>query len=126
MRWLLVVVLMASPVYADAGPATLDALVQEVLENNPELQWYQAAIASAQGARQTAGLWANPEASGSIGHKRAWNAEGERTGTGRAGEGAITQTFAWPGRIGLRKAIADRDIELAELCVEQFRALLIV
>src|SRR5204862_3044011 len=32
--------------------------------------------------------------------------------------------FEWPGRIGLRKAIANRDVELAELGVERFRVAL--
>jgi cobalt-zinc-cadmium efflux system outer membrane protein len=34
------------------------------------------------------------------------------------------QPFEWPGRIGLRKAIADRDIELARLGCERFKAAL--
>ena len=41
-----------------------------------------------------------------------------------AGELSVTQLFEWPGRIELRKAMADRDIELAELRLEQFRAVL--
>ncbi len=125
MGWLLAAALMVTQVYADAGsPTALDAVVREVLENNPELKLYEAEIAAAQGGRKTAGLWANPEISGSIGQKRAWNEENELTGKGRAGELSVTQQFEWPGRIGLRKAIADRDIELATLGLEQFRALI--
>ncbi len=125
MGWLLVAAFMVTQVYADAGsPTALDAVVREVLENNPELRLYEAEIAAAQGGRKTAGLWANPEISGSIGQKRAWNEENELTGKGRAGELSVTQQFEWPGRIGLRKAIADRDIELATLGLEQFRALI--
>jgi cobalt-zinc-cadmium efflux system outer membrane protein len=36
----------------------------------------------------------------------------------------LTQTFEWPGRLSLRKAIAQKDIELALLGLEQFRAAL--
>lgn len=36
----------------------------------------------------------------------------------------MVQPFEWPGRIGLRKAIANRDIELAELGHERFKAAL--
>ena len=124
MRWLLIVVLMTTNAYADTSLTTLDSLVAEVLEKNPELQFFQAEIASAKGSRKTAGLWANPEVSGSIGQKRVRNEEEELTAKGKTGDVTVTQTFEWPGRIGLRKAIADRDIELAELGLEQFRALL--
>ena len=103
-------------------PLSLNALVAEVLENNPELKFYKAEIDAAKGIRQSAGSWANPEASGSLGQKKIWNEGEELTGKGKTGEIAITQTFEWPGRMGLRRAIADRDIDLAELGFEQFRA----
>lgn len=100
---------------------TLDALVSEVLENNPELNFFKAEIDAAKGLRRTAGTWANPEISGALGQKKVWNEERELTGKGKAGEISITQTFEWPGRMGLRRAIADRDIHLAELGLEQFK-----
>jgi cobalt-zinc-cadmium efflux system outer membrane protein len=37
---------------------------------------------------------------------------------------SLVQPFEWPGRIGLRKAIANRDVELAELGLERFRVAL--
>jgi cobalt-zinc-cadmium efflux system outer membrane protein len=37
---------------------------------------------------------------------------------------SLVQPFEWPGRIGLRKAIANRDVELAELGLERFRTAL--
>jgi cobalt-zinc-cadmium efflux system outer membrane protein len=37
----------------------------------------------------------------------------------------MMQPFEWPGRLGLRKAIANRDIELAELGLERFRVALV-
>ena len=118
-------ILMTTCVYAEAGSTTLDSMVSEVLENNPELKFYEAEIAVAKGSRKTAGLWANPDVSGSIGQKRVWNEDDELTGKGETGDLSVTQTFEWPGRIGLRNAIADRDIELAKLGLEQFRALLV-
>jgi cobalt-zinc-cadmium efflux system outer membrane protein len=114
--WFLAVALTATCIYAETGPSTaLDALVGEVSENNPELKFYEAEIAAAQGGRKAAGEWANPGISGSLGQKRTWNEENELTGRGRAGELSVTQQFEWPGRIGLRKAIADRDIARAKL-----------
>src|SRR6185436_15284269 len=37
---------------------------------------------------------------------------------------SLAQPFEWPGRIGLRKAIANRDVELAELGLARFRVAL--
>jgi cobalt-zinc-cadmium efflux system outer membrane protein len=102
MKWLLIVILMTTNAYADTNSTTLDSVVNEVLEKNPELKFFQAGIAAAKGSRKTAGLWANPEVSGSIGQKRVWNEEEDLTGRGKAGDIAVTQTFEWPGRIGLR------------------------
>ncbi len=124
MGWLLIIVLMTPNAYADTGIATFDSLVSEVLEKNPELKLYEAEIATAKGARKTAGQLANPEVSGSLGQKRVWDSEDTLTGKGKTEDISATQTFEWPGRIGLRKAIADRDIELAELGLEQFRVTL--
>src|SRR5437867_12242540 len=101
---------------------TLEAVVTDVLEHNPEVSFYSAEIAAAKGGARTAATWANPELSTTIGDKRA-------TGEGPAGEGiawsvSVRQTFEWPGRIPLRKAIANRQIHLAELGYEQFRTAL--
>lgn len=99
--------------------STLDALVAEALEKNPELKFYEAEILAAKAGRKTAGTFANPEVSGGVGQKRV-------TGGGLSAEGvawsaSVVQPFEWPGRIGLRKAIANRDIELAELGYERFK-----
>ena len=102
---------------------TLEAVVADVLEHNPEVNFYSAEIAAAKGGARTAGTWANPELSTTIGDKRA-------TGGGPAGEGvswsvSVRQTFEWPGRIPLRKAIANQEIQLAELGFAQFKAALV-
>ena len=46
---------------------------------------------------------------------------GDTSGDGAAWSLSVNQTFEYPGRIALRKAIAQGDIELAELHFEQFR-----
>src|SRR5262245_52603917 len=84
---------------------TLDALVVEALARNPELKFYEAEIAAAKAGRKTAGLLANPELSSGVGQKRV-------TGGGASAEGvawsvSVLQPFEWPGRIGLRKSIAN-------------------
>src|SRR5690348_3153395 len=49
--------------------ATLETLVAEALERNPELRFYEQEIVAAKAGRKTAGLLANPELSGSVGNK---------------------------------------------------------
>ncbi|TPW00884.1 MAG: outer membrane efflux protein, partial [Alphaproteobacteria bacterium] len=98
---------------------TLDALVNEALEKNPELKFYEAEITAAKAGRKTAGLFANPELIGGVGQKTV-------RGGGLSAEGvmwsvSVVQPFEWPGRIGLRKAIANHDIELAALGYERFK-----
>lgn len=99
---------------------SLDALVAEALEKNPELRFYEAEIAAAKGGRKTAGLWPNPEVSGLAGQRSARDPSGIK-GEGLAWSASVVQPFEWPGRIGLRKAIANRDIELAELGYGRFK-----
>lgn len=101
---------------------TVDALVAEALEKNPELQFYRAEIAAARGGRKTAGQLPNPELSSSVGHKTVRG--GGLSAEGIAWSASVVQPFEWPGRIGLRKTIANRDIELAELGFERFKAAL--
>jgi len=101
---------------------TLEAVVTDVLEHNAEVNFYNAEIAAAKGSARTAGAWANPELSTTIGDKRA-------TSDGPAGEGiswsvSVRQTFEWPGRIPLRKAIANQQLQLAELGFAQFKTAL--
>jgi len=104
------------------GGLTLDALIAEALEKNPELKFYEAELSAAQAGRRTAGLLANPEISGAVGQKRI--SGGGLSDEGVAWSVSVMQPFEWPGRIGLRKAIANRDIELAELGYERFKVAL--
>jgi cobalt-zinc-cadmium efflux system outer membrane protein len=107
----------ADPVPAVTGEVTLNSLVTEVVEKNPELNFYRAEIAAAKGERRTTGTLANPEVSTTLGNKRV-----SGVGDGLAWSVSAQQTIEWPGRIPLRKAIADQQIKLAELGLAQFKA----
>jgi cobalt-zinc-cadmium efflux system outer membrane protein len=61
----------------------------------------------------------NPELSGGMGQKRV--TAGGLSAEGVAWSATVMQPFEWPGRLGLRKAIANRDIELATLGYERFK-----
>ncbi|HAB19760.1 MAG TPA: TolC family protein [Verrucomicrobiota bacterium] len=105
-----------------ADAVTIEELVSSTLAQSPELRFYEAEIAAAQAGRKTAGLLANPEVSGSIGTKRTRDAADNLAGEGLAWSVSAMQNFEWPGRLGLRKAIANRDVALAELGLARFRA----
>ena len=110
---------------APSRSLSLEDLVAEVTRTHPELEYYRAEIAAARGGRSAAAQWNNPEVTASLGSKRAWERSGGATlGDGVAWSVALAQTFEFPGRLALRKAIAGRQIELAELGLEQCRAAL--
>jgi len=105
-------------------PTSLDALVTEALARNPELNVYSAQIAAAKGERRTAGEWQNPEASTEGGAKIVRDYHGNTLGDGIIWTLGASQTFEYPGRVTLRKAIANRQIAVAELGLEGFRTAL--
>jgi cobalt-zinc-cadmium efflux system outer membrane protein len=107
-----------------AAPLALDALVAEIVGNNPELKFYEAEIDAAKAGRRSVGALAHPELSVEAGRKRVRDLAGVLAGEGTAWSVSVTQTFEWPGRLALRKSIANRQIELAELGLERFRAAL--
>jgi len=108
----------------EASVTTLESLVAEVTAKNPELKFYEAEIGAARAGRQSAGLLADPELGAGIGRKEVTALDGSSLGDGPAWSVSVKQTFEWPGRLSLRKAIADNDVQLAELGLARFRAAL--
>ena len=106
----------------DPAAVPVETLVQRILATNPELRFYEAEIAIAKGEQTSAASWGNPQLSGSVGEKRVRDAD--PSGDGAAWSVSVMQPFDWPGRIPLRKAIANRQMKMAELGLAQFRAAL--
>jgi cobalt-zinc-cadmium efflux system outer membrane protein len=103
---------------AASNPAlTPSDLVSEALQKNPEVRFYEAEINAARGGRKSAGQLSNPEFSATYGGMAIVSQV-----DGMAWSATISQTFDFPGRMSLRKAIADRDIELAHLGLLQFKS----
>jgi len=92
--------------------------------DNPELKFFAAEIAAAKGTLKTAGTIRNPELNTTAGYKNARDNFGGPSGEGAAWSVSVNQTFEYPGRIALRKAIAKGDVNLAELHFQQFRLIL--
>jgi cobalt-zinc-cadmium efflux system outer membrane protein len=104
-----------------AGPRSIASLIEEAYQKNPNVHFYEQEIAAAQGDRRIAGTWPNPDLSGQIGGKTYNSLGGRYLGTGPVWTVSLTQTFEFPGRVTLRKAIADKQIALARIGLEQFR-----
>ena len=92
---------------APAAVLTPDAVVGDILVHNPELAFYEAELAAAKAARQAAGSRENPVVSLTLGRKRVTDPAGTLAGEGAAWSVSVAQTFDWPGRLSLRKAIAN-------------------
>lgn len=103
---------------ADAVPLT--TLVGEIVSNNPERKFYEEEIAAAKAGARIASRLNDPELSLDLGQKRLRDSTGAKIGDGTVWSVSVTQTFEWPGRLSLRKAIANRQVELAELGVARF------
>ncbi|MDQ5977661.1 MAG: outer membrane protein heavy metal efflux system [Verrucomicrobiota bacterium] len=109
-------------VAAIGAPTPPEALVAEIVAGNPELQFYRDEIAAARAGALLAGSRPPPELSLEAGRKRVRDAGFAAEGTAWAV--SVSQTFEWPGRLALRKAVANHDIALAELGLARFEAAL--
>jgi len=104
---------------------SLDGLVQDVIAQNPERQFYLRQLATAGTERQAAGRWADPEAVVEFGQRRASDPlTGALLGDGATYAVSVVQPIEFGGRIPLRRAIAERQIDLARMGLQQFDATL--
>ena len=103
------------------GPFTAAQLAEQVVRANPELRIYEQALASARAEVRTAGKSLVPSFQGEAGQIRSKNLDGSLAGEGAVWSASVQQTFEWPGRLALRKAIANADVRLAELGLARFR-----
>jgi len=115
-----------APVHAENSSTapnhtTPAALVRQALAYNSELKFYAAEIAAAKGTLKTAGTIRNPELNTEAGYKNTRDNSGGPSGQGATWSVSVNQTFEYPGRIALRKAIAKGDVNLAEIHLQQFR-----
>lgn len=101
------------------NPVSIEALVAKAVAQNPEIQFYEAEITNANAGRRVAGRLGNPKLNFEVGRKRS--RDGNFQSEGVAYAVSLVQPIEWPGRLGLRKAIANGDVQLAELGLERFK-----
>ncbi|MFO1485078.1 MAG: TolC family protein [Verrucomicrobiaceae bacterium] len=107
-----------------AEPVSVNSLVQQVLATHPELRFYEAQVDLAGAGKTKAGEIKNPDLMTGVGNWRLRELDTGYLANGPTWAVQLTQQFEWPGRLSLRKAIAQKDIELAQLGMEQFRVAL--
>lgn len=113
--------ILTIPLRGDPPPKVrANELMADTIKNNPERLFYEAALQAARADLSTAGRLPQPEVHGSAGAKRSRDFQSGLSGEGVAWSVGVTQTFEWPGRLNLRKAIANLDVELAELGYQRF------
>jgi cobalt-zinc-cadmium efflux system outer membrane protein len=124
-RWLCSLLGIAVAVSLSAAETPVEvapeALVSEALEANAELGFYQAQLEGAKAATRLAGRLDLPKAELQGGQIRSKNLDHSMAGEGAMWVASVRQSFEWPGRLGLRKAIANQDVALSTLGLEAFR-----
>lgn len=105
-----------------ASVLTLSAAVDLALTNNPALRVLRAEIAAARGEVTTAKTWSNPEVSVSPGFKSVR----DPSDTIFHGDFGVEQTFEWPGKRALRRAVAETDVSARQRALDGFRSQLVV
>ncbi len=105
-----------------AAPEPIDVaeLVRQAMTTNPERIAYEAALAAERETAFTAGSRQEPVLSLEVGRKRFRDAAGAYAAEGQIWTASLSQTFEWPERVRLRRAIADRQVEAAKLGLGRF------
>jgi len=113
-----------SPTPQTPPSLSVDAVVADVVANNPELKFYEAELTAARADQKLAGRLPNPEFTPAVAQKRTTEPFGNFAGEGVAWSVAVSQSFEWPGRMALRRSIASRHVALADNGLVQFRTAL--
>lgn len=104
---------------------SIDTLARTVIANNPERRFYADQLSAAGAERAATGRLADPEVVVEFGQRRAEDpVTGVHTGDGASYAVSILQPIEFGGRVALRRAIAERQIELARIGLKQFDATL--
>ncbi|MEI6279179.1 MAG: TolC family protein [Verrucomicrobiae bacterium] len=106
---------------AAQAASRIDDLVAAALAENAELKAFEAELEKAKGMRTQAGFFKNPEVSIEVGGREVRDSENILQGNGTTLGVAIMQRFEFPGKGTLRKAIANKNVEISGLGMEQFR-----
>lgn len=99
-----------------AGALTLQAAVERAFRNHPEFAVRKAELEAAEGEKESAGAFANPDLALGPGLKHA-----PSEGSMFHGEASLSQVLEFPGKRALRMHLADGDARLRAMALEGFR-----
>lgn len=101
---------------------TLETAIRLALADNPDIRVLAADIAAARGEVTTSKTWQNPELSVEPGFKTFR----DTSDTQFHGNFGLDQTFEWPGKRALRRAVAEKNVAVRELALDGFRSQLAI
>jgi cobalt-zinc-cadmium efflux system outer membrane protein len=101
---------------------SLEMAVRLAMENNPEIHVLAADVSAAQGEATAAKTWENPEISVAPGYKQFRESSDKQFHA----DFGLEQTFEWPGKRTLRRAIAEKNIAERKLALDGFRSQLAI
>ena len=124
--WLVVTGMACTSAYGQDRPElTLAAAIAEAQEKNPEIRTLDADVASMRGDVVVARTWELPELTLQPGMRRTRASDGLTT-TEFDGILELRQPIEFPGKRRLRRALAEKDVELRQLALAAFRAQLTI
>ncbi|MDD2677066.1 MAG: TolC family protein [Methylacidiphilaceae bacterium] len=97
----------------------LRALVAEARSENPDYRSYETAIQAAEGQFVQVKMVPKPQVVAFVGPYLSGGGAGQ-TVLGYQQEFELLQPFYFPGKVSLRKAVARRDVILAQLLLQEF------
>jgi cobalt-zinc-cadmium efflux system outer membrane protein len=104
-----------------AEPVTVSVLVEKAVSRHPELRFYEAEVQAAKGGQKTAAAAKNPDLQTGVGNWRVRDLAAGTVSDGPTWSVTLTQTIEWPGRMALRRAIAQKKLDIAQLGLSQFQ-----
>ncbi|MGD9896347.1 MAG: TolC family protein [Candidatus Methylacidiphilaceae bacterium] len=113
---------LAPAPFSGAAPRredVLHTLVAEARAENPDYRSYEVAIQAAEGQFDQIGIFPKPQLIAFVGPYLSSGGSGQ-TALGYQQEFELLQPFYFPGKVSLRKAVARRDIVLAQLLLQEF------
>jgi cobalt-zinc-cadmium efflux system outer membrane protein len=104
---------------------SIDAIAADVVARNPERRYIADQISAAMTGVAAADRLADPQLSVDFGEKRTSDTvTGQHLGDGASFIVSIVQPVEFGGRVALRRAIAERQLDLARIGLRQFDATL--
>jgi len=106
------------PAASEENIYSLNELIEIAIKENPQLKAFKAGVDISKGELVQASLYPNPEIEGEGLRGRALGAENKM---GKEYNFTLSQPFEWPLKRFYRKKVAEKDVDIASLELEEFK-----